>query len=105
MGQWAFDTSLINPTSVGGQGDSDGFIAIDTFFAAKKAGQANAYQLREILHSTNSSVPDVRQVAATSSVQAVPSKTPSPTTMTSTIDLSVPQYSQEVHHGEYPQYD
>jgi hypothetical protein len=31
---------------------------------------------------------------------------PSSTTMTgAAIDLGVPQYSQEIHHGEYPQYD
>ena len=31
---------------------------------------------------------------------------PEPTTMTGTaVDLGVPQYSQEIHHGEYPQYD
>lgn len=31
---------------------------------------------------------------------------PSTTTMSGTaIDLGVPQYSQEIHHGEYPQYD
>jgi hypothetical protein len=31
---------------------------------------------------------------------------PSATTMKGTqVDLGVPQYSQEIHHGEYPQYD
>jgi len=31
---------------------------------------------------------------------------PSATTMTgTTIDLGVPQYSQEIHHGHYPEFD
>jgi hypothetical protein len=47
----------------------------------------------------------VRQVAATLSDPQTPSLVASPTTMTSTVDLQVPQYSQELHHGEYPQFD
>lgn len=105
MGQWAFDESAIQRTSVGGQGDSDGYVSIDTWFADKKAGSASAYKVRSVLHSDGSAEPVLRQVAATASDQTKPSKTVSPTTMTSAIDLPVPQYSQEIHSGEYPQFD
>jgi hypothetical protein len=30
---------------------------------------------------------------------------PSSTTIRSQVDLGVPQYSQEIHHGDFPQYD
>jgi hypothetical protein len=30
---------------------------------------------------------------------------PSSTTMTETVELPVPRYSQEIHKGEYPQFD
>src|SRR5438105_2701912 len=33
MGRWAFSDADIHRTSVGGQGDADGYVAIDTFFA------------------------------------------------------------------------
>jgi hypothetical protein len=105
MGQWAFDASTIQRTSVGGQRDADGTIAIDTFFADKKAGAGSAYQVREILHSTNDAVPVVRQVAATASDQPAIKRRTSETTMTQTVDLDVSRYSQETHHGEYPSYD
>jgi hypothetical protein len=32
-------------------------------------------------------------------------KFPSATTMTAQRDLGLPQYSQEIHHGDFPQYD
>jgi hypothetical protein len=103
MGRWAFDTSTIKRTSVSGQGDADGTIAVDTYFA--RSGNApGAYRLREVLHSTRGARPVVRQVAATASHPAPPSPTPSRTTIRSKVDLHVPRYSQEVHRAEYPQF-
>jgi Peptidase_C39 like family len=105
MGKWAFDSSTIKRTSVSGQTDADGDVSVDTYLS--NAGQtADAYRLQEVLHSTDGVAdPTVRQVAATASDPHTPSLTPSPTTMTSTVDLGVPSYSQDVHAGEYPQYD
>ena len=44
LGRWTYDDSNFHRTSVGGQGDADGFVAIDTFFT--KDHPAVAYQLR-----------------------------------------------------------
>src|SRR5437667_107386 len=48
MGRWAYGDGDIQRTSVGGQGDADGYIAIDTFFA--KDHPMTAYQLRLTLY-------------------------------------------------------
>src|SRR5918912_977925 len=44
LGRWAYGDSDFHRTSVGGQGDADGYVAIDTFFA--KDHPAVAYRLR-----------------------------------------------------------
>jgi hypothetical protein len=104
MGKWAFDSSTIQRTSVSGQGDPNGTIAVDTYFA-RSGNHPDAYRLQEILHGSRWARPVVRQVAATLSEPQDPTLEPSPTTMRRTVDLRVPQYSQEIHNGEYPQYD
>jgi hypothetical protein len=107
LGQWSSGDSDFHRTSVGGQGDADGFVSIDTFFA--KDHVAVAYQLRATLYrrvgSTQS--PTLNRLSAiASNLTNQKNVFPSQTTMTgTTIDLGVPQYSQEIHHGEYPQYD
>jgi hypothetical protein len=103
MGKWAFTTAAIQRTSVSGQDDADGSISVDTYLSANSP--ADAYRLQVVLHGDGSSVPTVRQVAATASNPVAPTSTTSQTTMTSTIDLPVPMYSQYVHTGEYPQFD
>ena len=106
MGIWASGDGDIDRRSVGGQGDADGFIAIDTFFA--KDHPMYAYQLRLELYraSGTSATPTVRRIGAVASdpVNTKP-YLPSATTMTRTTILAVPQYSQEIHSGEYPQFD
>ncbi len=48
LGRWAYRNDMdFHPTSVGGQGDADGYVAIDTFFA--KDHDAISYQLRVTL--------------------------------------------------------
>ena len=44
LGRWTYNDSSFHRTSVGGQGDADGFVSIDTFFT--KDHPAVAYQLR-----------------------------------------------------------
>ena len=106
MGIWAFGDGDIHRTSVGQQGDADGFIAIDTFFA--KDHPMIGYQLRlELYRSAGSSAaPTVTRIGAVASdpVNTKP-YLPSATTMTARTVLPVPAYSQEIHAGEYPQYD
>jgi hypothetical protein len=103
MGKWDFDNSAVTRTSVSGQDDNDGYIFVDTYVSNDEA--PTAYKLREVLHGTASAQPKVNQVAATASDPKTADATASPTTMRRTIDLPVPQYSQEIHQGEYPQYD
>ena len=103
LGRWASGDADFHRTSVPGQGDKDGFVAIDTF-VPKKA--MLAYQLRLTLYrETGGGVsPSVTKLATVVANDAAP-YTPSATTMTSTVILPVPEYSQEIHAGHYPQFD
>ena len=106
MGRWAFGDGDIQRTSVGGQGDADGFVSIDTFFA--KDHPLTSYQLRVTLNRVagSSATPRLTRIGAVASdpINSNP-YVPSATTMTKAIDLRVPSYSQEIHAGEYPQFD
>jgi Peptidase_C39 like family len=112
MGRWTSQmpsetTGDIHRTSLGGQGDPDGTIAIDTFFAAKGVALTN-YRLRVTLYRKQgtSAAPTLRSVGAIAS--ALPDDTSvaaGPLGGAEGVTLDVPQYSQEVHHGEYPEFD
>jgi hypothetical protein len=103
LGRWASGDEDFHRTSVPGQGDKDGYVAIDTF-VPKKA--MLAYQLRLTLYrETNSGAsPSVSKLATVVANDADP-YVPSATTMTSELILPVPEYSQEIHAGHYPQFD
>jgi len=107
LGRWTYNDSDFHRTSVGGQGNADGFVAIDTFFA--KDHPAIAYRLRLTLlrRLGSTATPSVsRYSAVVSNLRNQKNVFPSATTMTGVpVDLNVPQYSQEIHHGEYPQFD
>jgi hypothetical protein len=107
LGRWASGDADFHRTSVGGQGDADGFVSIDTFFA--KDHPAIAYRLRLTLlrKAGTSATPTVTRYGAVASDLTNQKNTfPSPTSMAgTTIDLGVPRYSQEIHHDEYPQFD
>src|SRR6478672_8473589 len=107
LGRWSYGDSDFHRTSVGGQGNADGYVAIDTFVA--KDHPAIAYRLRLTLarRMGSASSPSVSRFSAVASnLTNQKGSFPSSTTMTgATIILGVPQYSQEIHHGEYPQYD
>jgi hypothetical protein len=106
LGRWSSDDGSFHRTSVGGQGDADGFVSIDTWF--RKDHPAIAYRLRATLY---------RKVGATQSptltrLNAVAMNLtnqkmtfPSASTITNEIDLALAKYSQEIHHGDFPQYD
>lgn len=105
MGIWASGDDTIHRTSVGGQGDADGFVAIDTFIRDKKASALDSYQLRVGLHRAagSSASPSLRFLGAMTSAAStydIPS-----TFGGVAMDLDVPQYSQEIHTGEFPEYD
>ena len=105
MGIWASGDGDIHRTSVPAQGDADGSIAIDTFVRAKKAPDLSSYRLRVRLYrlAGTTATPSVRMLGAMTS-QAFKFTTPSPYDG-GTSDVAVRRYSQEVHTGEYPQFD
>jgi len=107
LGQWSSDDYSFHRTSIGGQGDADGFVSIDTLFT--KDHPAIAYRLRATLYrKTDASAgPTLSRLSAiASNLTNQKGSFPSKTTMTGPgIDLGVPQYSQEIHHGDFPQYD
>jgi hypothetical protein len=112
MGRWTSQmpseaSGDISRTSLGGQGDADGTIAIDTFLAAKRVG-LTSYRLRVTLYRKQgtTSVPTVRSVGAIASALPDDTSVPAgPLGGAENMTLNVPQYSQEVHRGEYPEFD
>jgi len=106
MGRWAYGDGDIQRTSVGGQGDENGFVSIDTFFA--KDHPLVAYQLGATLFRAagSTATPTITRLGAVASdpINSNP-YVPSTTTMSKTIDLRVPAFSQEIHSGQYPQFD
>jgi hypothetical protein len=110
LGRWTYSDSDFHRTSVGGQGDADGFVAIDTLFT--KDHPAIAYQLRLSifrragLSDSQAPVSVSRYSAVASSLTNQQMSFPSATGMNGqTIDLNLPRFSQEIHHGEYPEFD
>ncbi len=111
LGRWgAGDEAAagdIHRTSVRSQGDSNGFVAVDTFVAAKGRSLSN-WQLRVTLHrlSGTTTAPAVRSVGAMASRLPDTKKIPaSPGGGAWGTVLDVPTYSQETHLGQYPQWD
>jgi hypothetical protein len=109
MGRWAADDpgegGDVHRTSVPGQGDADGDVDVDTF---KATGSLTAYRLRVTLYRRpgGRARPVLRSVGAmTSLVPSRPTVPVSPPGGAAGVELSVPAYSQEIHKGEYPEYD
>ena len=105
MVTWASGDGDIHRTSTAGQKDTDGDVNIDTFARAQSAPPLDGYRLRVTLYRRAGFVvsPAVRMVGAMTSA-AFAHKIPSPFEGTA-IDLGVPTFSQEIHAGEFPEYD
>ncbi|MGH3657487.1 MAG: C39 family peptidase [Micromonosporaceae bacterium] len=105
IGRWASGDSEIHRTSVPSQGDTDGFVAIDTFVAAD--GHAwTSYQVQVTLlrPAGSTDTPSVRTLGTMAS--QLPDGTPTPSTPSGvTTTLDVPRHSQELHVGHYPEWD
>lgn len=72
LGIWASDNSTIERHSVNAQGDSDGFVAVDTFVSSAKKATTNKFQLKLRLFSADgSATPSVRNASVAYSM-AVP---------------------------------
>lgn len=107
MGRWASGDGDIHRTSLSGQGDDDGTIAIDTFFSRTDVSLA-AYRLRVTLLR----LPGVKGGPTVRSVSAMSSRLPddegvpvSPLGGAQGIVLDVPRYSQNIHLGHYPEFN
>ena len=109
MGRWAADDpgegGDINRTTVPGQADANGNVDIDTFVATNSL---TSYQLRVTLYRLpgGNASPVLRSVGAMASLVASRTTVPvSPPGGAEGIELKVPAYSQDIHTGQYPEYD
>ena len=106
MGLWAAGDETIRRTSIAGQSDSDGQVATDTYRTGTE--KMSAYRIRLTLSRTAgvSAYPSVRRVGAVvSDTRSYVPRYPSPRYTDNAIELAVPRYSQEIHAGQYPEYD
>ena len=108
LGRWSNDDIAFHPTSVTGQRDDLATVSVDTL-VARNGHTFDRYRVKvALLRPAGSTVtPSVDMVGATAS--HVPDTTAPPvappTTMTETRVLDVPTYSQELHTGDYEQWD
>ena len=104
MGIWAYGDETIRRTSVGGQSDADGVVETDTFKTS--AEKMTAYRARVTLSRTAAASPIVRRLyAVVSDTRSYTPRYPSPRYTDRAMELAVPRYSQEIHAGEFPEYD
>jgi len=107
LGRWARGEADIMRTSVGGQ--SDGRSRVDTDTLVADHDPLVAYRVGVVLHRLPGSrvVPAVRRIGVVAS--ALPDRYEVPASRPSlggrAVELALPRYSQDVHQGEYPQYD
>ena len=107
LGRWAEDTDAIHRTSVPAQGDTLATVAIDTLIA-RKGRTLTDWQLTVSLYRKHgtTATPAVSLVGAMASAVPAVKKVPaSPLGGAEGTDLAVPPLSQEIHRGEYPQYN
>lgn len=108
MGRWAAGDEDIRRTSVDDQSDGRSSIWTDTFAIDEPASGLRlvSYRLRLTLYRSPGSgtTPKVWRVGAMGSDVpdrfTVPASTPG-----LARELTVPRYSQEIHKGQYPEYD
>ncbi|MGW1373881.1 peptidase C39 family protein [Streptomyces sp. NPDC002446] len=111
LGRWtAGDTDAdIRRTSVDDQKDGRSSVSTDTFAIDAPASglRLTSYELRLTLHRKPGTTltPTVWRLGAMSS--ALPDRFEVPASKPAQVgrELSVPRYSQEIHKGQYPEYD
>ena len=71
LGIWASDDSTVRRHSVKTQGDTDGFVAVDTFVSSAKKATTNKFQLKLRLFSADgTAIPSVRNASVAYSTSA-----------------------------------
>lgn len=111
MGRWTsgmdFERGDIHRTSVGDQGDDDGTVWTDTF-AANDGKEVDAYQLRVRLMRPAGKwwvrSPQVSAIGAMASEDGGEPGATSERYLDHAVELDVPQFSQNIHKGEYPDF-
>ncbi|WP_066956539.1 peptidase C39 family protein [Streptomyces lushanensis] len=110
MGRWTAGDGAddIRRTSVDGQSDGRSTVWTDTFSVDAPAGglRLDSYRLRLTLHRTPGSrlTPAVHRVGAMAS--DIPDRFTVPVSVPGLArELTVPRYSQNIHSGQYPEYD
>ena len=98
LGVWASGETHVSRHSVRLQGDTDGFVAVDTLVLnGKKAPPAEAYQAKLQLFTANGAAPSVGYLSvATSTAAAEATHLPSTGAAAGTL-LAVPEHSQMVY--------
>ncbi len=105
FGVWAYGDGDVRRASVDGQGDADGDVDTDTLSANVPMTE---YRFRITLARTAAATatPTLRMAAAVvSDPGSLRTTIPSAPGPGVGKDLDVPSYSQEIHAGEYPEYD
>ncbi|MGW0791907.1 peptidase C39 family protein [Streptomyces sp. NPDC002911] len=108
MGRWAAGDTDIRRTSVDDQTDGRSTVWTDTLSVDDAASGLRlvSYRLRLTLHRTPGTrlTPTVHRAGVMAS--DIPDRFTVPATVPGTTrELAVPRYSQNVHVGEYPEYD
>ncbi|PZT73967.1 MULTISPECIES: peptidase C39 family protein [unclassified Streptomyces] len=108
MGRWASGDTDIRRTSVDGQGDGRSSVWTDTFSVDDAASglRLRSYRLRLTLYRA----PGTRRTPTVWRVGAMASDIPDRFTVPASTprlrrELPVPRYSQNIHVGQYPEYD
>jgi len=99
LGIWAADYSTIHRHSVQSQGDSDGFVAVDTFVSSNKKETTNKFQIKLRLFSAGGVVTPTVQSASVAYSTSPPKKAvipPNTHPIWNTV-LAVPKCSQMVY--------
>jgi hypothetical protein len=100
LGIWAADYSTIHRHSVKLQGDTDGFVAVDTFVSSAKKATTDKFQLKlRLFSAANGAVPSVRNasVAYSTSAPKAASVSLGNSALWGAPALAVPECSQMVY--------
>lgn len=105
MGRWAESDADIHRTSLPGQGDDDGDVAVDTLVATRPF---TAYRVRATLYGSGGQLRAINVLASAvprRDRQAPRRPADGGRCLAAGVELEVPCRSQKVHAGHYPQWD